>query len=43
VTIPARRGKAARVAAGQHIRVINTHGTQIVDAWAINAQDSAAR
>jgi uncharacterized protein len=41
VTIPARRGKAARVRAGQRIRVINTHGTQVVDAWAFNASDVA--
>src|SRR5256886_8114266 len=39
VTIPARRGKAARVSAGQRIRVVNTHGTQVVDAWAFNARD----
>jgi len=39
VTIPARRGKAARVAAGQRIRVVNTHGTQVVDAWAFSARD----
>ena len=25
VTIPARRGKAARVRAGQHVRIVNTH------------------
>jgi hypothetical protein len=39
VTIPARRGKAARVQRGQRIRVINTHGTQVVDAWAFAAAD----
>jgi uncharacterized protein YcgI (DUF1989 family) len=39
VTIPARRGAAARARAGQLIRVINTHGTQVVDAWAFNAGD----
>ena len=39
VTIPARRGKAARVAAGQRIRIVNTHGTQVVDTWAFSAQD----
>ena len=39
VTIPARRGKAARVRAGQHIRIVNTHGTQVVDTWAFSAQD----
>lgn len=33
-TIPARRGKAARVGAGQRVRVVNTHGTQVVDTWA---------
>jgi hypothetical protein len=38
-TIPARRGKAARVSAGQRIRVINTHGTQVVDTWAFVAAD----
>ena len=38
-TIPARRGKAATVAAGQIIRVINTHGEQVVDTWAFNRAD----
>lgn len=41
VTIPARRGKAARVRAGQHVRVVNTHGTQVVDTWAFGAGDVA--
>src|SRR5262249_61923204 len=39
VTIPARRGKATRVRAGQHVRVVNTHGTQVVDTWAFSAAD----
>lgn len=39
ITIPARRGKAARLKAGQEIRVINTHGKQVVDTWAFNAAD----
>ena len=39
VTIPARRGKARRVRAGQVIRVINTHGQQVVDTWAFAAGD----
>src|SRR4029453_17763172 len=39
VTIPARSGKAARVSTGQRIKVINTSGTQVVDAWAFNALD----
>jgi hypothetical protein len=41
LTIPARRGAAARVAAGQRVTVINTHGTQVVDTWAFNARDPA--
>jgi uncharacterized protein YcgI (DUF1989 family) len=40
-TIPARRGIAARLKAGQSITVINTFGTQVVDAWAFNATDVA--
>ena len=39
VTIPARRGKAARARAGQRIKIVNTHGTQVVDAWAFNAEN----
>ena len=31
---------AARVAAGQRIRVINTHGSQVVDTWAFSARDA---
>ncbi len=40
-TIPARKGKAALVAKGQTIRVINTHGEQVVDTWAFNAENHA--
>ena len=40
-TIPARRGAAARVRRGQHVRVVNTHGDQVVDTWAFNAADMA--
>ena len=39
ITIPARSGKAARLARGQSVKVINTHGEQVVDAWAFNAED----
>ena len=39
VTIPARRGKAAFVAKGQKVRVINTHGEQVVDTWAFVRHD----
>jgi len=38
-TIPARRGKAARARAGQRIKIVNTHGTQVVDTWAFSAAD----
>ena len=38
-TIPARSGKAATVKKGQVIKVINTHGDQVVDTWAFNADD----
>ncbi len=37
--IPARRGRAVRVNQGQSIRVINTHGHQVVDFWAFSAED----
>jgi uncharacterized protein YcgI (DUF1989 family) len=30
-TIPARRGKAAYLKQGQAIRIVNTHGAQVVD------------
>lgn len=39
VTIPARRGTAARARKGQYIRIVNTHGTQVVDTWAFSAAD----
>ena len=39
ITIPARRGKAQRVGAGQVVRVINTHGQQVVDTWAFATGD----
>ena len=39
VRIPARHGKAAVAKLGQTIRLINTHGYQIVDTWAFNEHD----
>jgi uncharacterized protein YcgI (DUF1989 family) len=39
IEIPARRGKAARLAAGQSVRVTNTFGQQVVDSWAFAAAD----
>jgi len=37
--IPARQGVAVRLKAGQRIRVINTHGKQVIDTWAFNDAD----
>lgn len=39
VTIPARKGKAVALAKGQRLKVINTHGEQVVDTWAFNRHD----
>src|SRR3984957_1694333 len=36
-TVPARCGRAARLKAGQTIRITNTHGTQVCDTWLFNA------
>lgn len=35
VLIPARQGRAARVPRGAAVEVINTHGNQVVDFWAL--------
>src|SRR4051812_3108177 len=40
VVIPARRGAAVPLKAGQSIRVVNTHGGQVVDLWAFLKQDA---
>ena len=37
--VPARQGRAVSLKAGQSIRIVNTHGHQVVDTWAFNAQD----
>jgi len=39
IEIPARHGKALKLNKGQAVRLINTHGTQVVDCWAWNAAD----
>jgi uncharacterized protein YcgI (DUF1989 family) len=39
IEIPARRGKAAHLRHGRTVRVVNTHGEQVVDTWAFNAAD----
>lgn len=39
VTVPARLGKALRLDAGKRVKLVNTHGSQVVDTWAFNAMD----
>jgi uncharacterized protein len=37
--LPARRGRAQRLNKGQSIKIVNTHGSQVVDTWCFNAED----
>lgn len=37
--LPARKGRACRLTRGQAIKIINTHGHQVVDTWAFSAED----
>lgn len=37
--IPARKGRAVVLKAGQLLRIVNTHGHQVVDTWVFNAHD----
>ena len=37
--LPARSGRAVRLARGQALKIVNTHGQQVVDTWAFNADD----
>jgi uncharacterized protein YcgI (DUF1989 family) len=39
--IPARRGVAFEVRAGQKLKLVNTHGSQVLDTWAFNPRDMA--
>lgn len=39
ITIPVRKGKAASLDKGQRIKVINTHGQQVIDTWAFKRAD----
>lgn len=39
IRLPARRGVAIRLKQGQTIKLINTHGKQVVDTWAFNPTD----
>ena len=38
--VPARQGRAVKVARGQSLQIINTFGTQVVDFWAFDAKDA---
>ena len=40
-TLAARRGTAMRLAEDESLKIVNTHGTQVVDCWAFNADDLA--
>ncbi len=37
--VPARRGRAFKLLRGESIEVVNTHGSQVVDAWALALPD----
>lgn len=39
VLIPAGHGKTTRLRTGQKVKLLNTHGPQVVDCWAFNAYD----
>ncbi|OLP57916.1 aminomethyltransferase [Xaviernesmea oryzae] len=39
-TVAAGRGRAFAMKAGDHVRIVNTHGHQVVDAWALAAEDA---
>jgi uncharacterized protein YcgI (DUF1989 family) len=37
--LPARAGVAMRLGTGDRLRIVNTHGSQVVDLWAMAADD----
>jgi len=39
IEIPGSTGAAVPVAAGQALRLVNTHGSQVVDTWALSRSD----
>ena len=41
VEIPARTGTAVLVSKGARIKITNTFGSQVVDTWALNADDTS--
>ena len=38
IKIPARQGIAVNACKGQKVKIINTHGNQVVDFWAFNSE-----
>jgi len=38
-TVPARKGAGYKLDLGQKIRIINTHGTQVVDFWVVSLDE----
>jgi uncharacterized protein YcgI (DUF1989 family) len=41
-TIPARKGAAVHLSKGKSIKIINTHGTQVVDTWAFTTSTATS-
>ncbi len=39
IVLPAGYGRAFRLGKGERISIVNTHGQQVVDTWALNADD----
>jgi uncharacterized protein YcgI (DUF1989 family) len=39
--VPARSGRAIALAAGDRLRIVNVHGAQVVDTWALCPPDGA--
>lgn len=38
-TVPARSGCAIVLGGGEAVRIVNTHGSQVVDTWALSLED----
>lgn len=38
ITVPGSHARAVRVDTGHTVQVVNTHGTQVVDFWAVHAE-----
>lgn len=42
-TIPARHGLATHLLSGQTVKIINTHGAQVIDTWAFTLHPSSSK